>query len=97
MVPPLLVADATHLIRRQGAIGSLYNAWVAVRATSEVTFTRTAPEGTSLDFYLARSQSMPAPPCWFLSSYFPLSKPLDLFSLLSAIVRFCQVYAGMSL
>jgi hypothetical protein len=33
------------------AIGSQYNAWVAFRATSEPTFTLTAPEGTSLDFY----------------------------------------------
>ncbi len=34
------------------AIGSLYNAWAAFRATSDNTFTRTAPEGTSLNFCL---------------------------------------------
>ena len=34
------------------AIGSLDNAWIAFRATSDNTFTRTAPEGTSLDFCL---------------------------------------------
>jgi hypothetical protein len=40
------------------------------------TFTWTAPEGTSLDFHLAGSQSMPLPPCWIRTNYFPLSKPL---------------------
>ena len=59
VVPPLLIALATRFVRRLSAIGPHDNAWVAFKATSVSTFTRTAPEGTSLDFCPAGSQSMP--------------------------------------
>ena len=92
MVPPLLAAGATRLVRRLVAIGSLDNAWVASRATSLSTFTRAAPEGTSLDFHLAGSQSMPAASLLVLSQ---LLSSFKAFIVVFIIICKCQVLSSV--
>ena len=75
------------------AIGSQTNAWVAFCATRSITFTQTAPEGTSLKHGQVGSQSAPNTsllvPIQLLSSF-------NAFNLVPPIIGNCDVLSRPS-